>query len=161
MKKNLLEELKNRILVIDGAMGTMLMQNGIRPDENFDLQNIKNPEIVKSVHKAYVDAGADIIETNTFGANRLKVGDKVKEINQVAVKLAKEAGALFVCGSVGPLGKLLQPYGEVSFDEAHSIFKEHIAALAEAGADCISIETISDIQEMRAALIAAKEATTI
>ncbi len=164
MINNLLKELKKRVLVIDGAMGTLLMQNGIRPDDNFDLQNIKNPDIVKKIHQSYVDAGADLIETNTFGANRLKLGpDKVEEINSAAVKLAKEAAGekAFVVGSVGPLGKLLAPYGELTFDEAHDVFKEHIAALSKAGADAISLETISDIQEMRAALIAAKEITDI
>lgn len=164
MKKNLLKELINKVLVIDGAMGTLLMQNGIRPDDNFDLQNVKNPEIVKKIHQSYVDAGADLIETNTFGANRLKLGtEKVKEINSAGVRLAREAAGekAFVVGSVGPLGKLLAPYGELTFDLAHEIFKEQITALATAGADAISLETISDIQEMRAALIAAKECTDI
>lgn len=164
MKKNLLKELEKRVLAIDGAMGTMLMQNGIRPDDNFDLQNIKKPGIVKKVHQAYVDAGADLIETNTFGANRLKLGaDQVEAINSAGVKLAKEAAGdnAFVVGSVGPLGKLLAPYGDLTFDEAHDVFKQQVLALSKAGADAISLETISDIQEMRAALIAAKEATNI
>ncbi|NQU16626.1 MAG: homocysteine S-methyltransferase family protein [Candidatus Saganbacteria bacterium] len=160
MKKNLLKELKRRVLVIDGAMGTLLMEGGVKPEDNFDLQNLKNPELVKSIHKSYIDAGADIIETNSFGANRLKLpSEKVKEVNQAAVRIAREAAGdkAFVFGSVGPLGKLLKPHGEVSFDQAYNVFAEQIKALAEASADAICIETISDIQEMRAALLAAKD----
>jgi len=157
-----------KILIMDGAMGTLLMEKGIRPDESFDLQNIKNPEIVKSIHKRYVDAGADIIETNTFGANRIKLSDykaddKVFEINSAAVKLAKEAadGDAFVCGSIGPLGKFIEPLGELSFDEAASTFAEQAIALEKSGADCLCVETISDLQEMRAAIIGIKASVSI
>ncbi|MFA4966662.1 MAG: homocysteine S-methyltransferase family protein [Candidatus Margulisiibacteriota bacterium] len=163
-----LQELKKRILVVDGAMGTLLMNAGVRPEEGFDLQVLKRPEIVKSIHKSYIDAGADIIETCTFGANRIKLADylaqdKVAEINKKAVALAKEAanGKAFVCGSIGPLGKFLRPMGEVSFDEAFDTFAEQAKAMEEAGADCVSIETISDLQEMRAAVIAVKQNTKL
>jgi 5-methyltetrahydrofolate--homocysteine methyltransferase len=163
-----LEELKKRVLVIDGAMGTQLMERGVRPEDCFDAVNIKKPEIVKAVHQAYIDAGADIIETNTFGANRLKLADyllasKVAEINQAAAKLAREAAGdkNFVCGSIGPLGKLIDPLGDVTFDQAYEAFAQQAKALEVGGVDVVSIETISDLQEMRAAVIAVKQETKL
>lgn len=162
-----LTELNKRILVIDGAMGTQLMERGIRPDDCFDAQNLKNPEAVYSVHKAYAEAGADILETNTFGANRIKLSeyglaDKVKEINEAAVKLARRAiGDGFVCGSIGPIGQLLEPMGTLTFDQAVETFAEQAKALADAGADVLCLETISDLQEMRAGVIAAKSVTNL
>ncbi|OGB90135.1 hypothetical protein A2625_04925 [candidate division WOR-1 bacterium RIFCSPHIGHO2_01_FULL_53_15] len=163
-----LEEISKKILVMDGAMGTQLMDRGVRPEDCFDAVNIKKPEIVLAVHKAYVEAGADIIETNTFGANRIKLLDygfekKVHEINVAAAQLARKAiGAKgFVCGSMGPLGKMLDPLGEVTFDQAYEAFAEQAKALEEGGADVVSIETISDLQEMRAAVIAVKTETKL
>ncbi|MBU0629009.1 MAG: homocysteine S-methyltransferase family protein [Nanoarchaeota archaeon] len=156
----ILQELKDRVFVIDGAMGTMLQKYGFTkgcPDE----LNISNPEIVKKVHKAYADAGADLVITNTFGAHRLKLEkyglqDKIKEINKAAVKNAREACPnCFVVGDVGPLGEFIEPLGKLSFDNAYSVYKEQISALADA--DLLIIETISDIKELKAALIAAKE----
>jgi 5-methyltetrahydrofolate--homocysteine methyltransferase len=165
---NFTAELNKRILVIDGAMGTQLMERGVRPEDCFDAQNLKEPEIVRAIHQAYVQAGADIIETNTFGANRIKLADygienKVREVNIEAVKIARSvAGAnVFVCGSVGPLGKMIEPLGEITFDQAYTVFAEQLKALEEGGADVISIETISDLQEMRAAVIAAKSETKL
>jgi len=164
----LLEELNRRILVMDGAMGTQLMERGVRPEECFDAQNLKNPKIVEAVHRAYVEAGADIIETNTFGANRIKLGDyhldkKVRDINLEAAQLARVAIGPkgYVCGSIGPLGKMLDPLGEITFDQAYQTFAEQAKALEEGGADCVSIETISDLQEMRAAVIAVKSETKL
>jgi len=163
-----LDELNKRILVMDGAMGTQLMAAGVRPEDCFDAQNLKNPKLVVSIHKGYVDAGADIIETNTFGANRIKLVDykldkQVREINIEAAKLARKAigDKGFVCGSIGPLGKMLDPLGEVSFDQAYEAFAEQAKALEEGGVDVFSIETISDLQEMRAAVIAAKNETKV
>ncbi|MDI6731958.1 MAG: homocysteine S-methyltransferase family protein [Candidatus Margulisbacteria bacterium] len=165
---NILEELNKRVLVMDGAMGTQLMERGIRPGDNFDLQNLSNPSIVEEVHRAYVSAGADIIETNTFGANRLKLAeykaaDKVRAVNLTAVKLARKAAgdSVFVCGSIGPLGQLIDPLGEVTFDQAYSVFAEQAKAMEEGGADVVSIETISELQEMRAAVIAVKNETKL
>lgn len=162
------EEIKKRILVIDGAMGTQLMERGVLPSDCFDAQNLKNPQIVESVHQAYVDAGADIIETNTFGANRIKLADyglanRTKEINIAAVAIARRAigNKGFVCGSIGPLGKMLDPLGKLTFDEAYAAFAEQAKALEEGGADVVSIETISDLQEMRAAVIAVKSETRL
>ena len=163
-----LKELGKRRLVIDGAMGTQLMNYGIRPDDNFDLQVLENPLLVKSIHKAYFDAGADILETCTFGANRVKLAeygmaDKLEEINKSAVALVKEAsgGKALACGSIGPIGKLLEPMGTFTFDEAYAAFAEQAKALEAGGADLLCIETISDLQEMRAAVIAAKNETTL
>ncbi|MFA6431352.1 MAG: homocysteine S-methyltransferase family protein, partial [Candidatus Margulisiibacteriota bacterium] len=162
-----IEELNKKVLVIDGAMGTLLMAEGIGPEECFDAQNIKKPEVVRKVHQLYIDAGADIIETNTFGANKIKLseyglGDKVREINIAAAKIAREAaGTKFVAGSIGPLGKLIDPLGEVTFDQAYSTFAEQAKALEEGGVDVLCIETISDLQEMRAAVIAAKNETKL
>jgi 5-methyltetrahydrofolate--homocysteine methyltransferase len=165
---DILIELSKRLLVMDGAMGTQLMERGIRPEDCFDAVNLKKPEVVAAVHKAYVDAGADIIETNTFGANRLKLAEyqldkKVKEINVAAAQFARKAIGErgFVCGSIGPLGKMLEPLGEVTFDQAYEAFAEQAKALAEGGVDVVSIETISDLQEMRAAVIAVKTETKL
>ncbi|MDD4179387.1 MAG: homocysteine S-methyltransferase family protein [Candidatus Margulisbacteria bacterium] len=163
-----LAELKNKVLIIDGAMGTQLMDRGVRPEDCFDAVNIKKPEIVEAVHKAYVEAGADIVETNTFGANRIKLVDykldnKVREINVAAAQLARKAIGEkgFVCGSIGPLGKMLEPLGETTFDQAYEAFVEQAKGLEEGGADVISIETISDLQEMRAAVVAVKNSTKL
>src|SRR5512136_715886 len=124
-----LEEHNKRNLMIDGAMGTQLMERGVRPEDCFDAQNLKRPEVVLDVHKAYVDAGADIVETNTFGANRIKLADyklenKVREINMAAAGIARKAmgDKGFVCGSMGPLGKMLDPLGEITFDQAYAVF---------------------------------------
>jgi methionine synthase I (cobalamin-dependent) len=114
-----LEQINQQILVMDGAMGTQLMERGVRPEDCFDAQNLTKPDVVKAIHRAYFDAGADIIETNTFGANRIKLADyqlvsKVKEINLAAARIAKgvTAGKGFVCGSIGPLGKMIEPLGK-------------------------------------------------
>ncbi|OGC23339.1 hypothetical protein A2291_06730 [candidate division WOR-1 bacterium RIFOXYB2_FULL_42_35] len=163
-----LEALNKRILVIDGAMGTQLMNGGVKPEDCFDLQNLKRPELVQSIHKAYVEAGADILETNTFGANAIKLADyksekKVKEINIAATKLARKVVGVkgFVSGSIGPLGKLIDPLGDVTFDQAYAAFAEQAKALEEGGVDVICVETISDLQEMRAAVIAVKNETKL
>ncbi|SHG98791.1 methionine synthase (B12-dependent) [Thermosyntropha lipolytica DSM 11003] len=160
--------LKQRILLLDGAMGTMLQANGLKPGECPEWFGVNNPEVLGEIHYRYIEAGADIIQTNTFGANRFKLmeyglEDKVYEINSEAVRIAKEKaqGKALVAASIGPTGKLLKPIGDVSFDDLYAAFKEQIVACARAGADLISIETMTDIGEMRAALIAAKYNTDI
>lgn len=154
------------IQIFDGAMGTMLHQAGLEPGKCPELWNLEEPEKVSAIHRQYVEAGATIIETNTFGANRIKLThyglqNKVAALNAAAVTAARQAaGALAkVAGSVGPTGKFIAPLGELTFENAYDVFFEQISALDQAGVDYIIIETIIDIQEMRVALLAAKAAT--
>jgi len=166
-----LELIKKRILIMDGAMGTLLMKEGVSPRECFEKLNIDRPEIIEQIHRGYIKAGADIIETNTFGANRYKLGQyglggEVRRVILSAVQIAKivrdtEMSDVLIAGSMGPIGKLIEPLGDMSFDEAVDIYKEMALSFAEAGADLVCIETISDIQEARAALIAVKENTKL
>lgn len=150
------------IEIFDGAMGTMLQQGGLKAGACPELMNLEKPEVVKEIHRKYISAGSTIIETNTFGASSLKLAhynlaEKMYEINFAAVKIAKSAGNVKVAGSMGPTGKFISPLGDLDFEEAYKIFSEQAQALAEAGADFLIIETCIDIQEMRAALLAAKE----
>ncbi len=154
------------ILIFDGAMGTMLQQAGLEPGQCPELWNIEEPAKVTTIHRQYVAAGATIIETNTFGANRIKLThygleNKVSALNAAGVAAARQAAGTHakVAGSVGPTGKFIAPLGELTFDDAYEVFYEQITALDQAGIDYIIIETIIDIQEMRAALLAAKTAT--
>ena len=164
-RNNLLHVLKKRILYADGALGTVLQQFGLKngcPDE----LNLKNPYLIQSIHKAYLDAGANILLSNTFGASRLKLKqykleDKLKQINQAAVQLAKEvlrkeaAYDCLIAADISELGEYIEPLGKLTFDEAYELYKEQLEALEEA--DIIFIETISDIKTLKAAIIAAKE----
>lgn len=144
-------------------MGTALQLMGLPAGEAPEKWVIEHPEKVFKVHQDYIKAGSQLIETNTFGANRLKLKtmgleDRLREINRKAVELAREAaGEKLVAGSVGPTGKMMQPYGELSFEEAVDVFQEQIAVQVEAGIDVVCIETMSDLQEMRAAVKAAGE----
>lgn len=159
-----LERLKGGVLVADGAMGTMLQAAGLGVGEAPDLWNITHPDTVKNVHRLYKDAGADILLTNTFGSNRIKLekadlAGSIEEINKSAVRLAKEIAEenCFVFGDVGPSGALLKPIGELGYNEAVDNFSEQISILKEAGADAIILETMIDLQELKAALSAAKK----
>ncbi len=162
---NLLETLKKKILYADGAMGTVLQQYGHRKGCAEEL-NLKNPYIIQSIHKSYLDAGANILLTNTFGANRNKLKQyhlyhQLKEINQAGVRITKEvlqkarAYDCLVAGDVSELGEYMEPLGSITFDQAYEIYKEQFSALKEA--DLFFIETISDIKILKAAIIAAKE----
>ncbi len=156
----LLQELKDRLILFDGAMGTMLQKSGLRLGELPELFNITEPSLITDIHREYVKAGADIITTNTFQANSYKLKDSgysVEAVVAAGVKVAKESGAKWVALDIGPIGKMMKPLGEVSFQEAYDVFKQQVIAGAEAGADLILIETISDIYEARAAILAAKE----
>ncbi|MGQ9618458.1 MAG: bifunctional homocysteine S-methyltransferase/methylenetetrahydrofolate reductase [Candidatus Aminicenantia bacterium] len=166
MMVNFIEILKEKVLIADGAMGTYLLEKGLPSEECKEYQNIKNPDLIFSIHKEYIEAGAEIIETNTFAANSVKLSkfnleSKIKEINQEAVRIAKEAGGkdIFVAGSVGPLGVMLRPYGIFTFNDMMKVFKEQISYLFSAGVDLLIIETISSLLEARAALLAAKSLT--
>ena len=152
------------IHIFDGAMGTMLQAGGLEPGGCPELMNIEKPEVVKNIHRAYIEAGSTIIETNTFGASALKLdhyglADRVAEINAAAVKIAKEAaaGRAKVAGSMGPTGRFVVPLGDLEFEDAYRCFAEQAKALVQAGADYLIIETCIDIQEMRAALLASKD----
>ncbi len=160
----------NTTLLADGAMGTMLNARGISFEKCFDELNLTNPAVVAEVHREYIEAGAQIILTNTFGANRYKLGkhglgDKLVEINRAGVELAKrEAGAslkeVLIAGDVGPLGVRLAPFGRVQPEQARAAFAEQISTLCSAGADLIVIETMNDLYEAREAVHAAKGSCT-
>jgi homocysteine S-methyltransferase len=151
----------------DGAMGTMLNALGVGFDQCFDALNLKNPSLVAQVHREYIEAGAQIIQTNTFGANRYKLtehnlGDKVEQINQAGVELAKEAVRksnkdILVAGDVGPLGVRLAPFGRVQAEDARQVFAEQIKSLCQAGADLLIFETMTDVREMQEAIKAARQ----
>lgn len=159
---NILDQLHKEWLFFDGALGTMLQAKGLQGGELPESWNLKYPERLLSIHQAYLQAGAHVINANTFGANRLKF-DNVKEIVQSGVRIAKEAVSLshrrdaYVALDIGPTGKLLEPMGDLPFEEAVPIFKEVIEAGAAAGADLVLIETMSDSYEAKAAVLAAKE----
>ena len=158
-----LQRLEKERLFFDGAMGTMLQDRGLAAGELPELKNITDSETVIDIHASYVKAGCDILKTNTFGANRLKLagsGFSVEQIVTAAAANAKKAARekeVFIALDVGPTGKLLCPFGDLDFEEAVSIFAEIISAGAKAGADLVLIETMSDTYEIKAAMLAAKE----
>jgi 5-methyltetrahydrofolate--homocysteine methyltransferase len=158
-----LELLGKQRLFFDGAMGTMLQAGGLAAGELPELKNITDPGAVVDIHASYVKAGCDILKTNTFGANRLKLADTSFTVEQVvcaAVANAKKAAqgeSIYVALDIGPTGKLLSPFGDLDFQEAVRIFAEMIIAGSQAGADLILIETMSDTYEIKAAMLAAKE----
>ena len=161
----------NRPILADGAMGTVLYARGVFINRCFDELNLSDPAMVLSIHEEYLQAGAEIVETNTFGANRFRLtrhglGAKVAEINAAGVKLAKQAvahlrekqaGEAWVGGSVGPLGVRLEPLGKTGLEEARAAFAEQIKAQAEAGVDLLVIETMPALNEAHEALLAARE----
>jgi 5-methyltetrahydrofolate--homocysteine methyltransferase len=160
--------LKKRIAILDGAMGTMLQSSGMDPGQCPEWFGVNHPEILSDIHYQYIQAGADIIQANTFGANRIKLAeyglaDRVEEINGELVRIAARVarGKALVAASIGPTGKILAPIGDSSFEELYQVFSEQVMACEKAGADLISIETMTDIGEMRIALIAAKHHTRL
>ena len=153
-----------RIVVFDGAMGTMLYNRGVFINQCYDELNVRSPELVLAVHREYVKAGVDVIETNTFGANRVKLAqygleDRVAEINEAAARLAREAAGerVLVAGSVGPLGVRLEPYGPTSLAEARAVFREQLDSLRAGGVDCFIFETFGDLAEIGEGIRAARE----
>src|SRR5579862_306267 len=167
----LAEILDSRPVLADGAMGTVLYARGIFINRCYDELNLSDPNLILSVHEEYLQAGAEILESNTFGANRFRLtrhglGGKVAEINAAGVRIAREAvahlkekqaGDAWVAGSVGPLGVRLEPFGKTGLEEARAAFAEQIRALAEARVDLLVIETMPALNEAREALLAARE----
>ena len=157
------EMLRSHVVVFDGGMGTMLYAAGIPYSQCFDALNLSRPELVRGIHEAYMRAGAEILETNTFGANRFRLGEanetaRLRAINHAGVRLAKEAaaGKALVAGSIGPLGKHLAPVGTVTPGQAESAYREQAEALAGAGADLLVLETMTNLEEMLVAVRAAR-----
>ncbi len=162
MSGGFLSALKKGPIVFDGAMGTMLQRLGLKPGGCPDELSLTNPGLLKKVHSSYVEAGADVVTTNTFGGNRVKLAEynletKLAEINAAAAKLARaSAGKRFVAGGIGPTGKFVEPVGDLPFDAAVEIFAEQAMSLKKGGVDLIIIETMMDIKEMKAAIIGAR-----
>lgn len=166
MTLSFMDRLAQGPLLADGAMGTMLHSRGVALDTAFDELVLTQPAVVADVHRAYIEAGAEMILANTFGANRYKLGhhglgERVAEVNAAAVRLARRVvdasfRPVYVAGDVGPLGVRLAPYGRVSEAQAFDAFREQIAALMEAGIDALVCETMSDLYEIRAAIRAAR-----
>lgn len=164
------QRISERPLLLDGAMGTMLHTKGVPIDQSFDAINQYNPAIVADIHRAYIAAGADVIETNSFGANRFKLAEyglqtEVVEINRAAVDVARRViegsfKPVLLAGSVGPLGVRLAPLGRVSAAEAEAAFREQIGALIAAGVDLIILETMSDLKELETAVTATRAIST-
>ena len=165
-----LSALENRVLVCDGAMGTMLYSKGIFISRCFDELNLSNPQLVREVHADYIKAGVDIIETNTFGANRTKLmshglPEQMREINVQGARIAREAadasGAakVFVAGAIGPLGIRIEPWGKMSIDEARALFREQAQALIDGGVDVMILETFFDLNEIHAAMRGVRDVT--
>jgi len=162
--KNFRERLQEEIIIFDGGMGTYLYEKGIYINRCFDELNLTNPELITEIHTEYINAGADVIETNTFGANIYKLSphgldDKLYEINRKGAELALSAakGRAYVAGSVGPLGIQIEPLGKTSFDEAKDAFKEQIRGLIDGGVDLIIFETFGLTVKLIQALRAVKE----
>ncbi|MFP4660670.1 MAG: homocysteine S-methyltransferase family protein [Halanaerobiales bacterium] len=163
-KEKFLERLENTIIIGDGAMGTMIYDICGDTSKSPEYYNLGKPDIILKIHREYIASGADLIETNTLGGSRLKLetvglADKTREINLAAVRIAREAAGEgnFVAASVGPTGQLMRPSGDLTINRAREIFHEQIFYLVEGGADAIIIETMSDIVEMKAAILAARD----
>ena len=146
-------------LILDGGMGTMMQAQGLPPGGIPELWNLEHPEKITAIHSAYVESGTDMVYTNTFGCNRLKMartGHSVSELISAAIKNAKASGAKYVALDIGPIGQMLEPTGTLKFEEAYDIFREQIEAAGD-DVDCYIFETMSDLQEVRAGVLAAKE----
>jgi 5-methyltetrahydrofolate--homocysteine methyltransferase len=166
MRKPLQEIVRERRLVCDGAMGTQLMLAGLEAGGCGEYWNIAHPERVVQIQRRYVEAGADCLITNTFGGSRIMLRrhgheDEVRKINQAGVRIAREAFGDregYVLGDIGPLGAILEPYGDLPFEDARAAYGEQVSALVDAGADAIIIETQTSLEELGAAIEAARSA---
>ncbi|HBW33951.1 MAG TPA: homocysteine methyltransferase [Desulfosporosinus sp.] len=166
--KDFLRSIHERVLLYDGSKGVMLQRRGLKGNEASESWNLSKADEVKNIYNLYKQAGSDVIQTNTFPGNRVtlekhRLGDKIYQINFEGVKLAKEVAGdnTYVAASVGPTGMILEPAGDLSFDNAYNIFKEQLRAIEDAGADIVNFETFTDLNELRAAILAAKESTKL
>src|ERR1700689_4609826 len=165
MAGDFLARIKQSPVLCDGAMGTLLYSKGVFINRCYDELNLSPPDLLRGIHHDYLQAGAEIIETNTFGANafrlaRHSIADKVYDINRAGARLAREAAKSFdvwVAGSVGPLGTRIEPLGKTSFEEARQAFRDQITALAEGGVDLLMMETFGYLEELHQAMLAAKD----
>src|SRR5215470_15936299 len=172
MSEDLLTRLKQGPVLFDGAMGTLLYSKGVFINKCYDELNLTQPDLIRNIHNEYLNAGADVIETNTFGGNSFRLDrhglkDKVHAINVQGARLAREtadafnlkkAASALVAGSVGPLGIRIEPLGKTAREEARAAFREQIVALVEGGVDLIILETFGYLEELHQAILAAREA---
>lgn len=158
------------VILLDGAMGTMLMSKGMEAGQAPEKMNLEHPEVVKEIHRAYIEAGANVILTNTFGGNRFRLSrhgldDRVRDINLAAAELARavadEYPNVMVAGSMGPTGELMAPLGKLTYEAAVQAFAEQAAGLSSGGVDVIWIETMADLQEVKAAVQGARSVTRL
>jgi 5-methyltetrahydrofolate--homocysteine methyltransferase len=169
MKQSLRQHLQSgKLLVADGATGTMLMAAGLPAGAAPEQWNVERPEQIVALHRAYLEAGSQIILTNTFGGSRIKLdkfglGDRIRELNLAAASLAKKAsqGEAFVAGDIGPSGELMQPMGPLTYEAALQAFAEQASALAEGGVDLLWVETMTDLSEAKAAVAGARQVTDL
>src|SRR5438270_1899791 len=168
MAADFLTRIKQSPVLCDGAMGTLLYAKGIFINRSYDELNLSHPELIRGIHHDYLQAGAEIIETNTFGGNSFRLGrhslaDKVRDINRAGVRLAREAAKSFdvwVAGSVRPLGTRIEPLGKTSFEEAREAFRQQIETLAEGGVDLLILETFGYLEEIHQAMLAARDVSS-
>ena len=163
-RRNFLKELENRVILFDGATGTMLYNRGVFINQCFDQVNLTNTRLIKEIHTDYANAGSDVLQTNTFGANQFKLAqhglsDSLEAINYQGARLARDVAGnqLFVAGSIGPLGVKIEPWGKLSRKEAKDAFKEQGQALVNGGVDLFVLETFSDLSEIEQAILALRE----
>jgi methionine synthase I (cobalamin-dependent)/5,10-methylenetetrahydrofolate reductase len=165
MASDFLARIKHSPVLCDGAMGTLLYAKGIFINRSYDELNLSQPDLIRGIHHEYLQAGAEIIETNTFGGNSFRLGrhslaDKVRDVNRAGARLAREAAKSFdvwVAGSVGPLGTRIEPLGKTSFEEAREAFRQQIETLVEGGVDLLILETFGYLEEIHQAMLAARD----
>src|SRR5579859_5819413 len=167
MEQTFLQTLRQRPMLADSAMGTLLYARGIPYEQCFDALNLSQPELISGIHREYISAGSEIVETNSFGANRIRLAahnleDQVRRINHRAARLVQEARdvtgkQVFIAGAVGPTGLPLQAPDEHRLRELRAIFREQIEGLQEGGADLLILETFTSLAELRQAVLAARE----
>jgi len=164
LESNVLQQVNRKVLVADGAMGTMLQKRGLPIGHCPEAWNLSRPDDVAAIHEAYFKAGSDLVETNTFGGNKFRLAhhgltENVREINQKAAEIARAVcpQGKYVAGSVGPTGEFMEPIGSLTFDALVDVFHEQIEALCKGGVDLIIVETMMDVQEAAAGITAAKK----